>query len=272
MERPYRLRLFNMVMDCCLMKESDTAEEEVSQFKQLQTELILAGLVQSTSEPLEAEVKEAAYMHRSSLSVVVEVLHTCIMKVNSQDGSLNREKRYLHSLSVLGWNTNQPIEEMNLASQAVLRTNFCGNLMMVLDRPLIVTNLHTSKSRHLAMVMDLDDFYLILDESRELGQQVDEMMRQQRSMHYGLTAQQSTDYFKDRNLLRLIRDQLFDSVYGLHARLEEAVTVDSVAPLLKQDLCGEFPLLVDWRRQLVAVGLERYLNGQDDEEQDNELN
>ena len=260
MERLWRLSLFNMTIEECLVKDSEQAQHLVEEFQHQRTELVASGLLQFNPPMLEARVERADEFNRFFKTVIIQVLDSCLLKLGDWRNTENRDDRFLHDLTVNVWATDLCIEQLTWERTAMMQTNYCNYLLVMLDRPFLVSALHASKNGHLAFVMDYRDYYQLLEESSFLRRRIDEALVDRVKVQFGMTEQQRTEDKKIDRIRRLLPTSLFDNIHGLRARLGQVVSASCVTPFLKQGWWTGAPFLLDFRGELHANGLVDYLN------------
>ena len=260
MERLSRLALFNMVIEECLVKDSEQAGQLVEEFQHRRTQLVARGLLQFNPPMLEARVESADEFNRYCKTVVIQVLDSCLLRVEDWRKTQNRDDRFLHALTVNVWETDLCIEKLTWERTAMMRTKYCNHLLLMLDRPFLVSALHASKNGHLAFVMHYMDYHQLLEESSLLRRRVDEALGDHIKVQFGMTEQQRTEHWKSERIRWLLPASLFDNIHGLRARLGLVVSASCVTPFLKQGWWTGAPFLLDFRGELHAKGLVDYLN------------
>lgn len=243
------------------MKDSEQADHLVDQFSQSLVRMTASGLVDQRAELLEARVRAVDEIGIYTPTVIVQVLDSYALKVDDWRKTDNRDDRFLHEITVMVWETDLRAEQLTWERQVVLFRRYCSRLLVVLDRPFLVSCLHAFKAGHLAMVMNTNDFFKLKEDTKVLERSIDDSLVFGANVWLGLTAQQRTEIIKNQDLGWQLRNSLYDSVDGLIARLSPVSSVDSMSPHLKEGWWSGAPFLIDFSDQLAEQGLSQYLNG-----------
>lgn len=255
-----RLNLFNMAIEECWMKDSHQADHLVEGFYHTLTRMAASGLVDHRQELIEARVRGDVGIGSFTPTVIVQVLDSLALKVDDWKKTSNRDDRFLHEIAVMVWETDLGVEQLTWERQVVMRRRYCSRLLVVLDRPFLVSALHAFKAGHLAMAMNFMEFNKMVEDTKALERSIDEVLESGADVWLGLTAQQRTENIKREDLKWLLRTSLYDPVDGITARLWPTAAVDSVSPLLKEGHWTGPPFLVDFSEQLAGTRLSQYLN------------
>ena len=261
MERLWRLSLFNMDIDQCLVEDRALADHYVDHFYSGRTKLLATGRIYCGEPLLEASLMSDMGFGDLSPTVVVQILDSTVITVGEWTAAESQNSRFLHELDVLLWETDLMTEELTLERPALLRRRSGFRLLVVLDRPFEVSAIHAQQRDHIAMIMTRDEYDYLAALSSELADRVDAALSFSLDVRLARTEQQITELKRSEDIRLDLRCHLYAYLDGLIARFGVVSSLDCMAPVLKWFPWTGTPHVVDFRDAMDFSGLYRYLRG-----------